>query len=274
MNGRRSGGDGMSERSIIGDDGVRLVYDDFGPRDGVPMVLCHGLTMTGAQFRDAAAAFAARGYRVLAPDLRGHGRSGVPGRVSRTTFSLERFEADALAMLADAGLERVHWVGNSLGGIVGLRLLPAGRFLSLTTYGTAYCIGLHSVLTQAWVGLGFLLLPRRVIARMMAFLVSRHRPTAQYVAARILATRPDVIAAIAGTVGRYDLRPAVRAATVPVLLLDCRKDWLVGWAMGATRRLARNLAGVTVVTLDGGGHCADLDDAAAWRAAVLDFVAK
>jgi pimeloyl-ACP methyl ester carboxylesterase len=94
------------------------------------------------------------------------------------------------------------------------------------------------------------------------------------VAARILATRPDVIAAIAGTVGRYDLRPAVRAATVPVLLLDCRKDWLVGWAMGATRRLARNLAGVTVVTLDGGGHCADLDDAAAWRAAVLDFVAK
>ena len=171
----------MSERSIIGDDGVRLVYDDFGPRDGVPMVLCHGLTMTGAQFRDTAAAFAARGYRVLAPDLRGHGRSGVPGRVSRTTFSLERFEADALAMLADAGLERVHWVGNSLGGIVGLRLLPAGRFLSLTTYGTAYCIGLHSVLTQAWVGLGFLLLSagtKRVSATESALIGALDAPLA------------------------------------------------------------------------------------------------
>ncbi|MBN9304852.1 MAG: hypothetical protein BGO82_10920 [Devosia sp. 67-54] len=262
----------MSERSFSSDDGVRLVYDDSGPRDGVPLVLCHGLTMEGAQFRDSAAWFAARGYRVLTPDLRGHGRSGVPAQVSRASFSLARFGADAAAMLADAGLERVHWVGNSLGGIVGLSLLPAHRFLSLTTYGTAYRIGLHGAITQAWVGLGFLLLPRRVIARMMALLVSRHRPTADYVAAHILATRPDVIAAIAGTVGRYDLSPGVRAATAPILLLDCRKDWLVGWAMGSTRRLAHELAGVEVVTLAAGGHCADLDDAAAWRAAVLRFV--
>ena len=81
-----------------------------------------------------------------------------------------------------------------------------------------------------------------------------------------------MIAAIAGTVGRYDLSPGVRAATAPILLLDCRKDWLVGWAMGSTRRLAHELAGVEVVTLAAGGHCADLDDAAAWRAAVLRFV--
>ena len=262
----------MSERSFSSDDGVRLVYDDSGPRDGVPLVLCHGLTMEGAQFRDSAAWFAARGYRVLTPDLRGHGRSGVPAQVSRASFSLARFGADAAAMLADAGLERVHWVGNSLGGFVGLSLLPAHRLLSLTTYGTAYRIGLHGAITQAWVGLGFLLLPRRGIARMMALLVSRHRPTADYVAAHILATRPDVIAAIAGTVGRYDLSPGVRAATAPILLLDCRKDWLVGWAMGSTRRLAHELAGVEGVTLAAGGHCADLDDAAAWRAAVLRFV--
>jgi pimeloyl-ACP methyl ester carboxylesterase len=80
-----------------------------------------------------------------------------------------------------------------------------------------------------------------------------------------------VTAAIAGTVGRYDMRELVRAATPPVLLLACRRDWLVGWAMGSTMRLARELPRVRTAAL-AGGHCADLDDAEAFRAALLDFV--
>jgi pimeloyl-ACP methyl ester carboxylesterase len=261
----------MTARSFTTDDGVRLVYDDVGPRDGVPVVLCHGLTMEGMQFRGTAEAFVAGGFRVLMPDLRGHGRSAVPARVSRETFSLARLAADQQAMLDDAGVDRVHWVGNTLGGIIGLSLLPSGRLRSLATYGTAYGIGLNGAFMQFWVGLSFAVLRPRLLARMMAFLVSRDRPTQDYVARRIVATRPDVTAAIGGTVGRYDMRALVRTAAVPMLLLACRRDWLVGWAMGPTLRLARVLAGVEVVPL-AGGHCADLDDAAAFRAAVLGFV--
>jgi pimeloyl-ACP methyl ester carboxylesterase len=261
----------MTERSFVTDDDVRLVYDDLGPRDGVPIVLCHGLTMEGAQFRDTAAAFVAKGYRVLTPDLRGHARSGVPTVVSRETFTLERFGADQLAMLADAGLDQVHWVGNSLGGIVGLSLLPAGRFLSLTTYGTSYRIGLNGWFAEFWVGLSYWWLRPRVIAAMMSWLVSRHAPTRRYVAERIVATRPDVIAAIAGVVAGYDLRPLVEATETPMLLIDCREDWLVGWTMRSTLQAARRL-GVKVAMLKDGGHCADLDAPAAWQEAVLGFV--
>ncbi|HWA42948.1 MAG TPA: alpha/beta hydrolase [Hypericibacter adhaerens] len=262
----------MTTRQVLSSDGVRLVYDDIGPPGGVPAVLCHGLTMEGPQFHDTAEQLAGRGYRVLMPDLRGHGRSGVPATISADAFSLACFASDQRAVLDDAGIDRAHWIGNSLGGIIGLSLLPSGRLLSLTTYGTAYRIGLYGPLAQAWVRLGFLVLGPRLVARMMAFLVSRHRPTQDYVAARILASRPDVIAAIAGTVGRYDLRDLVSASQVPILFLDCRKDWLVGWAMGTTRRMARTLGGVTVVTLAQGGHCADLDDPRPFRAAVLDFI--
>lgn len=262
----------MTERSFVTDDGVRLVYDDIGPRDGVPVVLCHGLTMEGAQFRDMAPAFVAAGYRVLMPDLRGHARSAAPSRVSRETFTLARFGADQLAMLADAGVDKVHWIGNSLGGIVGLSLLPAERFLSLTTYGTSYRIGLNARFAEFWVGLSYWWLRPRLIGWMMSWLVSRHAPTRRYVAARIAATRPDVVAAIAGVVAGYDLRPLAEAATAPMLLLDCRKDWLVGWTMGDTLKAARRV-GVTVVTLPDGGHCADLDAGVEWRAGVLGFIA-
>jgi 3-oxoadipate enol-lactonase len=262
----------VTERSFVTDDGVRIVYDDVGPRDGVTVVLCHGLTMEGPQFRDTAQAFVDTGYRVLMPDLRGHGRSGVPAVVSRNTFTLARFGADQLAMLADAGVDKVHWAGNSLGGIVGLSLLPAERFLSLTTYGTSYHIGLHGGLAEFWMKLSFWWLPRRFIGWMMSWLVSRHGPTRRYVAQRIVATRPDVIAAIAGVVAGYNLRPLVEATKTPMLLIDCRKDWLVGWwTMQATLSAARRL-GVSVVALPKGGHCADLDAPAEWREAVLGFV--
>lgn len=263
----------MTERSFVTDDGVRIVYDDVGPRDGVTVVLCHGLTMEAAQYRETAEAFVARGYRVLMPNLRGHARSGVPAVVSRETFTLARFGADQQAMLADAGVDKVHWVGNSLGGIVGLSLLPAGRFLSLTTYGTSYRIGLNARFAEFWVGLSYWWLRPRLIGWMMSWLVSRHVPTRRYVAERIVATRPDVIAAIAGVVAGYDLRPLAEAATTPMLLLDCRKDWLVGWTMGGTLRAAKRL-GVRVVALPDGGHCADLDAPREWREGVLGFIAS
>jgi pimeloyl-ACP methyl ester carboxylesterase len=261
----------MSEHAFTTDDGVRLVYDDVGPRDGVPVVLCHGLTMEGPQFRETAPVLVERGFRVLMPDLRGHGRSAVPAVVSRRNFAFDRFAADQQAMLDDAGIDRAHWVGNSLGGMIGLRLLPSGRLRSLATYGTPYRIGLNGPFLQFWVGLSYVVLRPRLLARMMAFLVSRDRRTQDYVARRILATRPDVVAAIGGTGGRYDMRDLVRNAAVPVLLLDCRRDWLAGWAMGATLRLGHALPGVEVSAL-AGGHCADLDDPEAFRAALLGFL--
>lgn len=263
----------MAEKSFVTDDGVRLVYDDFGPSDGVPVVLCHGITMAGAQFRDTAAAFVDRGYRVLTPDLRGHARSGVPAEVSAHSFSLDRFADDQVALLDAAGIDRAHWVGNSLGGIVGLATLPRRRFLSLTTYGTAYGVALHGGFAGIWVTLAFRLLPSRWIARLMAMFVSADRGTRDYVASRILATRRDVIAAIARVLGRYDLRDRVRNAGIPVLLILCRRDWLVGWAMGPTLRLARHRPEVTITRL-AGGHCADLDDPEAFRSAVLAFLAS
>src|SRR5207302_1253053 len=56
--------------------GLPLCLCEWGPDDG-PTVLCvHGILEQGAAWQPVAAALAARGYHVVAPDLRGHGRSG------------------------------------------------------------------------------------------------------------------------------------------------------------------------------------------------------
>jgi 3-oxoadipate enol-lactonase len=120
-------------------DGVEIVYDAFGSGTDT-VVLCHGLAAAGEQLLPDAQHFADRGFRVLVPDLRGHGRSGKPTPLDRDNLSIGRLATDLVEMLDHAAAPHVHWVGNSLGGIVALWMLREHeeRFRTLATFGTSY----------------------------------------------------------------------------------------------------------------------------------------
>jgi pimeloyl-ACP methyl ester carboxylesterase len=96
-------------------DGTRLHTQVFGPDDGYPIVLAHGITCAirvwGYQIADLAGE-----YRVIAFDARGHGRSGIPRRGG---YSLRHLASDVDAVL-EATLapgERAVIVGHSMGGM-------------------------------------------------------------------------------------------------------------------------------------------------------------
>ncbi|MEB3022692.1 alpha/beta fold hydrolase [[Mycobacterium] crassicus] len=96
-------------------DGTRLHTQVFGPKDGYPIVLAHGITCAirvwGHQIADLTSDF-----RVIAYDHRGHGRSGVP---KRGGYSLTHLASDLDSVL-EATLqpgERAVIAGHSMGGI-------------------------------------------------------------------------------------------------------------------------------------------------------------
>ena len=97
-------------------DGTRLHTEVFGPEDGYPIVLAHGITCAirvwANQINDLA-----RDHRVIAYDHRGHGRSGVPAR--RGNYGLNFLAADLDAVLSAtlAPGERAVIAGHSMGGI-------------------------------------------------------------------------------------------------------------------------------------------------------------
>jgi pimeloyl-ACP methyl ester carboxylesterase len=96
-------------------DGTRLHTEVFGPEDGYPIVLAHGITCAIRVWAYQIAELATD-YRVIAFDHRGHGRSGIPRRGG---YSLERLASDIDAVL-DATLapgERAVIAGHSMGGI-------------------------------------------------------------------------------------------------------------------------------------------------------------
>lgn len=118
--------------ALIGDH--RIHYDLMGPDEGEVVCLVHGLLMDTGVWVDQVAALHARGFRVLRVDLRGHGGSDVgEGR-----FGPEQLAGDLLALLDHLQIDAVHYVGLSLGGVVGqaLALSNAARLRSLVLCST------------------------------------------------------------------------------------------------------------------------------------------
>ncbi len=79
------------------------------------VALFHEESGSGNMWDDLAAQLA-RTHRVVRPDLRGHGASPVPPR----PYSLEGMAGDALALLDRLGIGKAHWVGLSMGAMVGM----------------------------------------------------------------------------------------------------------------------------------------------------------
>ena len=94
---------------------VDVGYEIAGRDDGPVLVLSNSLGSTGAMWDPQVPRLAER-LRVVRYDHRGHGGSPVPPG----PYSLDDLGADALALLDRLGLERVHWCGLSLGGMVGM----------------------------------------------------------------------------------------------------------------------------------------------------------
>jgi pimeloyl-ACP methyl ester carboxylesterase len=105
-------------------DGLELAYREIG--DGRPLVLIHGFTGSGLQWLNHghAAAIAARGHRVILPDMRGHGDSARPH--DPEAFPPDVLADDTLALIGALGLADYDLGGYSLGGTVVVRALARG----------------------------------------------------------------------------------------------------------------------------------------------------
>ncbi|MGH2515284.1 MAG: alpha/beta fold hydrolase [Ktedonobacterales bacterium] len=101
-------------------NGTRLHYEERGDPNGEVVLFAHGLLFHSGMFVEQVAALARRGYRVLAFDWRGQGRSEGSGDAA--AYGLDSLAVDAWELLQALGVGSCHWAGLSMGGIVGFRM--------------------------------------------------------------------------------------------------------------------------------------------------------
>ncbi|MEU0127825.1 alpha/beta hydrolase [Streptomyces sp. NPDC006289] len=93
-------------------DGTSIYYKDWGPRDAQPVMFHHGWPLSGDDWDSQMLFFLAHGYRVIAHDRRGHGRSGQ----SATGHDMDTYAADVTAVVEALDLRDAVHIGHSTGG--------------------------------------------------------------------------------------------------------------------------------------------------------------
>jgi non-heme chloroperoxidase len=109
-------------------DGVEMFYKDWGPKDAQPIMFHHGWPLSSDDWDGQMLFFLKNGYRVIAHDRRGHGRSTQVG----VGHDMDHYAADAAAVVQHLDLKNVVHIGHSTGGgevarYVAKHGLPQGR---------------------------------------------------------------------------------------------------------------------------------------------------
>ncbi len=102
----------MTESFVKTKDGVNIYFKDWGPKDAQPIVFHHGWPLSSDDWDAQMLFFVENGYRVVAHDRRGHGRSE---QVS-DGHDMDHYAADAFAVVEHLDLRNAVHIGHSTGG--------------------------------------------------------------------------------------------------------------------------------------------------------------
>lgn len=238
---------------------------------GPPLVCLHGFTGTWRMWELVLPALE-RHHEVLAPTLPGHaGGPPVPAALSDATLP------DAIERLMDeAGIERAHLVGNSLGGFLALQLAARGRAQSVVALApaggwAARGASFHAML-DGFVEMQTALAMLAPYADAVARTAEGRRRATQLISARYEHIPPELIAhlicgvAACREVGRlvdYARRAgwelAAERIDCPVRVVWGTDDRLLPWPGAAARYRHDWIPQADWVVLDGVGHCPQLD---------------
>ena len=251
-----------------------LAYNDNGP--GPVVVLLHGFPLDRSMWSWQETTLGSI-YRVITPDLRGHGRSAAPEGV----YTMEVMAEDVIETLDALQLtEPVVLGGLSMGGYVALAFARRhadrlGGLLLLDTKATAdseeaRADRLRMVERLLAEGNGFL--PEVMLPRLLGKTSLEERPElVKRVTALVAEQDAHAAAAQRGMAARPDTTDVLASIDVPTLVVTGAEDALFAPEVG--RELASAIPGARFLLVEEAGHLSSLERPEVVNEALLDFLA-
>ena len=254
--------------------GHRIFYTTAGSQ-GPWVVLSHSLccdhTMWEPQIEHLA-----RDYRVLAYDTRGHGASDP----WTTPYTLDDLAAEAIAVLDAAGIDRAHFVGLSMGGMIGqtLGFTYPDRIASLTLANTSSRFAPE--VAPVW-NARIATVRRDGMEAVVGATIER------WFTAPFVASHPGLVARISQLIRRtsiagytgcaraistLDLSARISAIRCPVLAIAGRQDPSTTLAMHED--IVRAIPGAELAVLDPAAHLSNFEQTQAFNEALGGFLAR
>ena len=260
---------------IIHANGINMHYELEGPESAPIVTLSHSLATDLSMWDPQGAVLKSR-YRVLRYDTRGHGGTDAP----EGPYTLEQLAQDVKALLQTLGISKTHYMGISMGGMIGqLLALKYPRMLrSLILCDTSSRIPEESLpiweerieLAQKQ-GMDPLVEPTMERWFTASF---RQKPTPvlDKIRGMIRATSLKGYMGCSRAIMGLNLTERLSEIALPALIVVGEKD--PGTPVSASQAIHKQIKGSELVILESAAHLSNIEQQQAFNAAVLDFLKR
>ncbi|MDT7952575.1 MAG: 3-oxoadipate enol-lactonase, partial [Acetobacteraceae bacterium] len=249
--------------------GQTLSFDDTGPGDAPAILLLHSLGTSAVVWDPIVPALIAAGYRVIRPDMRGHGHTSA----TRGPYSIDLLARDALAIVQGLGLGRFAVVGLSIGGLIAQQLahLAPDHVSALVLMDTALAIPPASLWAERAAMVradGMAAVVDGVLARWLTPAAPAH--TVEALRRLILTTEPEGYAACCEAIATADLTAQSGGLAVPTLVIVGADD--PSTPVASAEALARTIPAARLEIVPDASHIPTAEQPAAVAGALLRFL--
>lgn len=259
-------------------NGTRLYYEDSGG-SGTPIVFSHGLLWSCRMFDAEVAALRQEGWRCLAYDHRGQGRSDP---VWTRSVTIEQCYDDAVALIEQLAVGPCHFAGLSMGGFVAMRLGARRPDLvrSLVLLETSADaepgenLGTYKRLNWTWKWLGPGLVAKPVMQVMFSQSFLRDPDQARLrreQESQLRANRRDIWRAVNGVIEREAIAPELGNIHCPVTVIVGDED--VATAPAKAEKIQGAITGSRLVRIPRAGHTSSVEQPVLVTAAIREHLA-
>lgn len=254
-------------------NGNNINYELSGPDNAPVVMLSHSLAASLTMWEPQMTALTAR-YCVLRYDLRGHGLSDVPSG----PYTFDMLADDALGLLHALNIKRCHFVGLSIGGMIGqaLGLRAAPEIASLTLCATSsrmpaemqslWDARIAQVRAQGVASIANGTMERWFTPAFHA----AHGETIAEVGAMIAGTSAEGFAGCASAIKTLNFTDELKKISVPTLLIVGRDD--PGTPVAASEAIQREIVGSEIMVLENAMHICNIEQADLFNRALIDFL--
>lgn len=254
---------------------IDLTYTDEG--SGRPLVLLHGHAYDRSMWDGQVATFTRQGRRVIAPDLRGFGESGVTEGIVYT----EEFVADVVALLDHLGLDDVVLLGFSMAGQIAMQLVasyPERAAVLIVNDSVPWAEDAagrrrRHVTADGIVRDGMEAYATSVLSSMLWDRNVERLPEVAAAVHEMIRSAPaqGATAAMRGRAERNDFTQTLRTWDKPALVIAGDHDAFDG---GAARRMAELLPHGQLAVIPASGHTPNMENREEFDAALRAFLAR